>query len=119
MGAERVDARGWERIHAALAAGDPDDALAAAWTGKEKVRNVYLTDDLTEATDALDDAIARCSDPDSGPELARPLQTLRRWRRAILNHHRPGATNAPDEAATDTTRFAQGRRGQGGVDPGG
>src|SRR3546814_13375949 len=86
MGAERVDARGWERIHAALAAGDPDDALAAAWTGKEKVRNVYLTDDLTEATEALDDAIARCSDPDSGPELARLLKTLRRWRSEILNH---------------------------------
>ncbi|HEY9559017.1 MAG TPA: ISL3 family transposase [Acidimicrobiales bacterium] len=99
MGAERVDARGWERIHAALAAGDPDDALAAAWTGKEKVRNVYLTDDLTEATEALDDAIARCSDPDSGPELARLLKTLRRWRSEILNHHRTGASNGPVEAA--------------------
>jgi len=45
MGAERVDERGWERIHAALAAGDPDDQLADAWTAKEKVRSVYLTDD--------------------------------------------------------------------------
>src|SRR3546814_99718 len=83
----------------ALAAGDPDDALAAAWTGKEKVRNVYLTDDLTEATDALEDAIARCSDPDSGPELARLLKTLRRWRSEIQNHHRTGASNGPVEAA--------------------
>src|SRR3546814_6842210 len=87
MGAERVDQRGWERIHAALAAGDPDDALAAAWTGKEKVRNVYLTDDLDEATAALDDAIAWCSDPDSGPELARLLKTLRRWRNERSEEH--------------------------------
>lgn len=99
MGAERVDERGWERIHAALAAGDPDDTLAATWTGKEKVRNVYLTDDLDEATAALDDAIAWCSDPDPGPELARLLKTLRRWRSEILNHHRTGASNGPVEAA--------------------
>jgi transposase len=99
MGAERVDDRGWERIHTALDAGDPDDVVAATWTGKEKVRNVYLTDDLDEATAALDDAIAWCADPESGPELARLLKTLRRWRTEILNHHRTGASNGPVEAA--------------------
>lgn len=99
MGAERVDDRGWERIHAALAAGDPDDVLAATWTGKEKVRNVYLTDDPDEAAAELDDAIAWCADPDSGPELARLLKTLRRWRTEIINHHRTGASNGPVEAA--------------------
>src|SRR3546814_16707612 len=44
----------------ALAAGDPDDALAAAWTGQAKVRNVYLTDDLTAATEALAFGRASC-----------------------------------------------------------
>src|SRR3546814_14613187 len=57
MGAERVDARGRERIHAALAAGHPDATFAAAWTGNEKVRTVYLTDAPTEPTHTLDDAI--------------------------------------------------------------
>jgi transposase len=99
MGAERVDERGWERIHAALDAGDPDDQLAATWTAKEKVRSVYLTDDVDEATAALDDAVAWCADRDSGPELARLVKTLRRWRTEILNHHRTGASNGPVEAA--------------------
>jgi transposase len=99
MAAERVDERGWERIHAALDAGDPNDVLAATWTGKEKVRNIYLTDDLHEATAALDDAIDWCTDPQSGPELTRLLKTLRRWRTEILNHHRTGASNGPVEAA--------------------
>jgi len=99
MGAERVDDRGWECIHAALDAGDPDDVLAAAWTGKEKVRDIYLTDDPDEAAAELDDAIAWCSDPDSGPELVTLLKTLRRWRIEIVNHHRTGAPNGPVEAA--------------------
>ena len=99
MGAERVDERGWERIHAALAAGDPDGVLADTWTGKEKVRDVYLTDDYDQASAALDDAIAWCADPDSGPELARLLKTLRRWQTEILNHHLTGASNGPVEAA--------------------
>jgi len=45
LGAERLDARGWQRLHAALDAGDPDDAIRDCWVAKEKVRDVYLTDD--------------------------------------------------------------------------
>jgi len=44
MGAERLDERGWERLHAALDAGDPDDEINDCWVAKEKVRDVYRTD---------------------------------------------------------------------------
>lgn len=99
LAAERVDEAGWERLHAALDAGDPDDAVRDSWVGKEKVRSVYLTDDPDEAAERLDDAIAWCAEPESGPELLRFAKTLRRWRTAILAHHTTGASNGPVEAA--------------------
>ena len=66
---------------------------------KEKVRDVYLTDDENLAAERLNDTIAWCSAPESGPELRRLLKTLRRWRNEILAHHRTGASNGPVEAA--------------------
>lgn len=99
LGAERVDERGWERIWAALRNGDPDGHVQDCWVAKEKVRDVYLTDDPIEAERALDDAIAWCSAPEAGPELRRLAKTLRRWRAEILAHHTTGASNGPVEAA--------------------
>jgi len=99
MGAERVDATGWERIHRALDAGDPDDHVRDAWTGKEKLRSVYLTDDIDVAATRLDDTIAWCTEPEAGPELTTLAKTLRRWRTAILARHSTGASNGPVEAA--------------------
>lgn len=99
LGAERVDETGWERLHAALRAGDPDDAVTDTWVAKEKVRSVYLTDDITVAAERLDDAITWCTDPAAGPEQRRLAKTLRRWRTAILAHHDTGASNGPVEAA--------------------
>ena len=99
LGAERVDARGWARIHAALNAGDPLDEVAACWTAKEKVRDVYRSDDPAIAAGLLDDAIAWCSARESGPELTTLAKTLRRWHTEILAHHTTGASNGPVEAA--------------------
>lgn len=99
VGAERVDAAGWARLHAALDAGDPHDEVAATYTGKELVRDVYLTNDVDEAAGRVDKAIAWCSAPDSGSELRTLAKTLRRWRTAILAHHTTGASNGPVEAA--------------------
>ena len=99
VGAERLDERGWQRIHTALDAGDPDDHVQDAWVAKEKVRAVYATDDPDVAEAALDDAIAWCAAPEAGPELARLAKTLRRWRTQILAHHATGASNGPVEAA--------------------
>lgn len=99
LGAERVDEAGWRRIHAALDAGDPDGEVRDCWVAKEKVRDVYLTDEENLAAERLDDAIAWCAAAESGPELRRLLKALRRWRAAILAHHRTGASNGPVEAA--------------------
>jgi hypothetical protein len=65
---------------------------------KERVRDVYGTDDPALAAARLDMAIARCADSESGPELRRLAKLLRRWMTRILNHHRTGASNGPVEA---------------------
>jgi transposase len=99
LGAERVDEQGWDRIWTAFGEGDPTGELQDAWVAKEKVRDVYLTDDPAVAEAALDDAVAWCTAPEAGPELRRLAKTLRRWRIQILNHHTTGASNGPVEAA--------------------
>jgi transposase len=99
LGAERVDERGWERIWAALRDGDPDGEVQACWVAKEKVRDIYLTDDPALAVERLDDTLAWCTDAESGPELRRLAKTLRRWRHEIVAHHTTGASNGPVEAA--------------------
>ena len=60
---------------------------------------MYLTDDAVLAAERLDDAIAWCLDPASGPELGTLAKTLTRWRTEILAHHHTGASNGPVEAA--------------------
>jgi hypothetical protein len=112
LGAERVDEAGWARIHAALDAGDPDDVVRDCWVAKEKVRDVYLTDDPQLAAERLDDAIAWCAAAESGPELRRLAKLLRRWRAQILAHHDTGASNGPVEAANLTIKQVK-RSGRG------
>ncbi len=99
LGAERVDDTGWARIWGTLAVGDPDGELQDTWIAKEKVRDVYLTDDPAAARVSLDDAIAWCTEPEAGPEQRRLAKTLRRWHAQILAHHTTGASNGPVEAA--------------------
>ncbi len=55
LGAERVDETGWDRIWGAFRDGDPDGEVQDCWVAKEKVRDVYLTDDPVVAAVALDD----------------------------------------------------------------
>jgi transposase len=98
LGAERVDDRGWERIHAALDAGDPAGEVRDCWVAKEKVRSVYLTEDPQLAAARLNDAAAWCAEAECGPELRRLAKVLRRWRDQILAHHSTGASNGPVEA---------------------
>ncbi len=73
---------------------------------------MYLTDDENLAAERLDDAIAWCSAPESGPELRRLLKTLRRWRNEILAHHHTGASKGPVEAANLLIKQLK-RSGQG------
>jgi transposase len=99
VGSERVDEAGWERLHAALGAGDPTDVLSDTWVAKEKVRSVYRTDDYDLAAIRLDDALEWCTQPEAGPEQLTLAKTMRRWRAEILAHHSTGASNGPVEAA--------------------
>lgn len=112
LGAERVDETGWERIWAALRDGDSDGEVADCWVAKEKVRDIYLTDDPIVAEAVLDDAIAWCTAPEAGPELRRLAKMLRRWRAEILAHHHTGASNGPVEAANLTIKQVK-RSGRG------
>lgn len=99
LGAERIDEAGWERLHAALDAGDPNDEVRDCWVAKEKIRSIYATDDPDLAAERVDDPIAWCTEPEAGPELRRLAKTLRRWRTEIVAHHHTGASNGPVEAA--------------------
>ncbi len=99
LGAERVDRAGWAKIRTAWRDGDPNGEVFDCWFAKETVRDIYLTDDITEAERCLDDAIDWCTAPEAGTELRRLAKMLRRWREQILAHHHTGASNGPVEAA--------------------
>ena len=112
LGAERVDERGWERIHTALADGDPDGEVRDTWVAKELVRDVYLATSLDDATAALDAAVAWCTDPDATIEQRTLAKTLVRWRSEILARHTTGASNGRVEAANLTIKHVK-RSGRG------
>ncbi len=82
-GMERLDERGHDRVLLGLRLGDPHDELLGAWLAKESVRDVYLTDNLTDATTLLDKAIAGCK-ADEVDEVRSLGDTLARWRTEIL-----------------------------------
>jgi transposase len=95
-GTERLDQRGHDRLLLGLRLGDPHDELLGAWLAKESVRDIYLTDDVADATVLLDKAITGCR-ADEVEEIRSLGTTLKRWRKEILNHHRTGASNGPTE----------------------
>ena len=95
-GAERLDDRGHQRVLLGLRVGDPHDELLGAWLAKESVRDIYLTNDIPEATVLIDKAIAGCR-ADDVEEIRSLGHTLASWRTEILNHHRSGASNGPTE----------------------
>ncbi len=114
MGAERLDDTGWDRLRAALDAGDPYDEVADCWQGKEKVRAVFKTGDPGQAAARLADAIAWCEAPEAAPELHRLARTLKSWQTEIETSIATGAHNGRTEAANakikDVKRSARGFR---------
>jgi transposase len=95
-GSERLDERGTHRLLLGLRIGDPHDDLLGAWLAKESVRDVYLTDHVTEAAFLLDKTIAGCA-ADDVEEIRSLGATLDSWRSEILAHHDTGASNGPTE----------------------
>jgi hypothetical protein len=61
------------------------------------VRDIYLTDDRSEAAVLVDKAIAGCAQDDV-EEIRSLARTLTAWRSEILAHHRTGASNGPTES---------------------
>jgi transposase len=96
-GQERLSERAWARLHEGLRLGDPDDEVLDAWLAKEKVRDVYLTDDPQAAAVLLDEAIAFAEASHVG-EVRTLAKTLAAWRPEILAHHATGASAGPTEA---------------------
>jgi hypothetical protein len=98
VGSERLSERGWERIRAGLAAGDPHDEVAAALTAKEHLRSVYACDGLSAARKALRVFYTYCADAEVA-ELSRLAKTVAAWEVEILAYHRTSmASNGPSEA---------------------
>ncbi|MGH8937048.1 MAG: ISL3 family transposase [Acidimicrobiia bacterium] len=96
-GSERLDQMGSDRMLLGLRYGDPADEVLGAWLAKESVRDVYLTEEPTDAATLLDKAITGCSE-DHVSEIQALGRTLSRWRTEILAHHETGASNGPTEA---------------------
>jgi transposase len=98
VGAERLSERGWARIHAGLAAGDPADEVSAAVVAKELLRDVYSAAGARSAQARLAKFYTHCADADVS-ELTRLAKTVRAWETEILAYHRCGlASNGPTEA---------------------
>jgi transposase len=108
---ERLTEPGWTRLRAGLNRGDRLDQVLDCWLAKEKVRDVYLTDDPELAAQRLDDAISFTAES-RVPEVKTLGKSLKRWRTAILAHHTTGASNGPTEAVNLTIKAVK-RCGRG------
>jgi transposase len=96
--AEQLTGRGWARLRAGLAAGDPTGEVAAAWQGKELLRAVYAADGMPAARAALE-RFYRWSDGVKVAELTRLARTVRAWEAEVLAWHATnGCSNGPTEA---------------------
>jgi transposase len=96
-GQERLSDKAWGRLLDGLRLGDPNDEVLDAWLAKEKVRDVYLTDNAADAAGLLQQAIAYC-EVSHVEEVRRLGRTLAAWAAEIIAHHRTGASAGPTEA---------------------
>jgi transposase len=94
---EQLTQRGWVRLRAGLAAGDPTGEVAAAWQGKELLRATYAAVGMPAARAALDRFYRWC-DGVQLLELSRLARTVRAWQAEILAWHATeGCSNGPTE----------------------
>jgi transposase len=98
VGAGRLDESGWDRLADALAAGDPDGEVAAAWIAKEELRLLYGARGPEAVRRALGRFYTHCADNDHIPELVTLATTISTWQTEILNYHNGFFSNGPTEA---------------------
>lgn len=93
-----LNERGWERLRAGLAAGDPDGEVAAVWLARELLNEVYTAVDVAHARRRLIVFFHHAADAEI-PELTRLAGTIDRWHDELLAYHTTGgASNGPTEA---------------------
>jgi transposase len=97
VGHERLNQRGWSRLTAGLAAGDPHGEVGAALLAKELLRETFAAVDHDHARRRLVAFYQWCADADV-PELTRLATTIAAWQLEVLAYHRTGLSNGPTEA---------------------
>lgn len=106
-GHERLSDRGRARLHAGLAAGDPDNEVWYAHVVKEQLRAVYRADDIDGARVALGE-FYDAAHTAGIPECDRLARTIRRWESAVLAYYTTdGLSNAKTEAINNLMKKIQ------------
>jgi transposase len=98
MAAEKLDDTSAARLQAALAAGDPYEAVGCTHVAKELLRSVYAAPDVFAARVALERFFDWAATVDIA-EVTRLATTIDRWRGEVLAYFRTGrASSGPVEA---------------------
>ena len=84
-----------------LAAGDPHGEVAASYTAKEAVRELYSFVDETLASTWIDELIRDMNDPTWPVEVRSLGRTLKNWRNEIIAWHKFHISNGPTEGANN------------------
>ncbi len=96
--ADRLTERGWDRILAALAAGDVDQQIGQTWIAAQDLRLIFECTSRYRAEQHLHRWLTHCADTDV-PELRRLARTIDAWREELLAYFDTGgASNGPTEA---------------------
>jgi len=95
-GAEHLTDKGYARLLAGLAAGDPDEHLARAWIAAQELRHVYGAGDPDQARLAV---FHQACQVHGIPELTRLSRTIHAWQDQLLAYFTTGrVSNGPTEA---------------------
>lgn len=96
--ADRLSDRGWDRLFAALSAGDVDQQIGLTWIAARDLRLIFTRPSRDRAEHHLHRWLTHCADL-SIPELRRLARTIDTWRGALLAYFDTGGiSNAPTKA---------------------
>jgi transposase len=96
---ERLDEKGKQKMQGLLLAGDPHGEVAASYTAKEAVRELYSFTDFELAGTWINELIRDMRDPTWPVEVRSLGRTLKNWRDEIIAWHRVQISNGPTEGA--------------------
>ncbi|PZS24622.1 MAG: hypothetical protein DLM58_24350 [Pseudonocardiales bacterium] len=96
--ADRLTERGWDRLLAALAAGDVDQQIGLTWIAGQDLRAIFERRTRYAAEQHLHRWLTHCADTEI-PELHRLARTIDAWRGELLAYFDTGGvSNGPTEA---------------------